>query len=98
MPPVLSRRYSKGLDFLSRLDRTLAGKSDEPAGVIRIFTVDNIHANEVSITDATKIGDNLNCPIICFLGDTFFRNLSLGIWSCTKERAKIRRDQYETMV
>ena len=40
---ILSRRNSKGLDFLSRLDRTLAGKSDEPGGVIRIFTVDNIH-------------------------------------------------------
>ena len=37
-----ANRYSKGLDFLSRLDRTLAGKSDEPVGVIGIFTIDNI--------------------------------------------------------
>ena len=39
---VLSRCDLKGLDFVSRLDRTPAGKSDEPAGVIEIFTIDNI--------------------------------------------------------
>ena len=40
---ALSRRYSKGLDILSRLGRTPADKSDEPAGVIEIYTIDNIY-------------------------------------------------------
>jgi len=46
---VLPGRYSKGFERFSKLDRTPAGKSDEPAGVIEIRTIDNIFKENLFI-------------------------------------------------
>ena len=76
----------------SKLDRILAGKSDEPAGVIEIFTVDNIHSPR------TPISFLMVLSLYCLGVDDYVmtEGLQLGRLSRTDVRT-INHSHFETV-